>query len=96
MLTVSKLYVGRPGGNPRDTLINIFIHTYARAIFGVQNFEFQYLEGGVQKNEYFWGYGDFVDTFRVITKLNFIFRGHFYAFYYLFLRPKVQQNGGYF
>ena len=33
-----------------------------RSFFGVQNFEFQYCRG-FQKNEYFWGYEDFVDIF---------------------------------
>ena len=39
------------------------IFSYIRRLgpfFGVQNFEFQYFRG-FQKNEYFWGYEDFVD-----------------------------------
>ena len=32
------------------------------------------------ENEYFLGFEDFVDIFWVITKLDYIFRGHFYAF----------------
>ena len=39
---------------------------------GVQNYEFQYFFG-FQKNEYFLGYADFVNTFfGVITKLDYI------------------------
>ena len=48
-----------PGGE------GILIFSYIRRLgpfFGVQNFEFQYF-WGFQKNDYFWGYEDFVDIF---------------------------------
>ena len=35
---------------------------------------------GFQKNEYFWGYEDFVDIFWGSSQNWTIFRGHFYAF----------------
>ena len=41
---------------------------------------------GFQKNEYFWGYEDFVDIWGGGVSQNLtIFRGHFYAFYGVFL-----------
>ena len=58
---------------------DIFIHTYAMTIFGVQNFEIQYF-GGFQINEYFWGYEDFVDIVLGSSQNWTILRGHFYAF----------------
>ena len=50
-----------PGG---DTLIFSYIRRLG-SFFGVKNFEFHYFGGGggVQKNEYFLGYEDFVDIF---------------------------------
>ena len=66
---------------------DVFIHTQARVIFLVQNFEFQYFLG-FQKNEYFWGYEDFVDIFLGSSQNWTIFRGHFYAFYGLFFRSR--------
>ena len=43
--------------------------------FKILNFNFL---GGFQKTEYFWGYEDFVDTFGVITKLDYTM--HFRVF----------------
>ena len=45
--------------------------------------------GGFQKNVYFWGYKDFCGYFwRTSQNLTTcLFRGHFYAFKGLFLRP---------
>ena len=63
---------------------------------GVQNLEFQYLGGGggVQKNEYCFGYEDFVDIFWVITKKDW-FYGLFLCILGSFLKVKVQ-NGDIF
>ena len=36
--------------------------------------------GGIQKNESFFGYEDFVDTFGGLAQNWTKFRGHFYAF----------------
>ena len=41
---------------------NIFIHTWARTILGFKILNFNTFKG-FQKNEYFLGYGDFVDIF---------------------------------
>ena len=63
---------------------DIFIQTYARVIFWVQNFESHYL-WGFQKNEYSWGvkvlwiFFFFGGGGGVIEKLDF-FSGHFYVF----------------
>ena len=56
-------------------------HTYVGSghFLGVKNFEFQYF-WGFQKNEYFFGYEDFVDIFLGLPQNWTIFRGHFYAF----------------
>ena len=49
-----------------------YFHTYVGSGFlGGQNFEVHYLFG-FQKNQYFWGYEDFVDIFGVITKFDYI------------------------
>ena len=54
---------GPGGGGGGDTeIFSYFIHTSARVIFCVQNFEFQYFLGFSEK-EYFWGHEDFVDIF---------------------------------
>ena len=45
--------------------------------FKILNFN---IFGGFQKNEYFWGYEDFVDIFGGSSQNWTIFRGHFYAF----------------
>ena len=71
-----KIHVKSPRG--RGTLIFSYIHRLG-SFFGVQNFEFQYL-WGFQKNEYFLGYEDFVDTFWGSSQNWTILRGHFYAF----------------
>ena len=49
----------RPKGGG-GTLIFSYISRLG-SFFGAQNFEFQFL-GGFQKNEYFFGYEDFVDN----------------------------------
>ena len=59
--------------------------------FKILNFN---IFGGFQKNEYFWGYEDFVDIFWVITKLDYI-KGPFQCIFGSFLKVKVQ-NGRYF
>ena len=47
---------------------------------------------GFQRNEYFWGYEDFVDIFwGVITNWTKL-RGHFYVLYGLF-KVNVQKGG---
>ena len=46
------------------------------AFLGVQNFEFQ-LFLCFQKNEYFWGYEDFVDIFWGHHKIGLYLGGHF-------------------
>ena len=48
--------------------------------------------GGVKKNEYFGGYEDFVDIFLGSPQNWTIFRGHFYAFYGLFLRSRYRMG----
>ena len=59
---------------------DIFIHTWARAIFGgfkILNFN---IFGDFQKNEYSFRYEDFVDVFFGSSQNWSIFRGNFYAF----------------
>ena len=54
--------------------------------FKILNFN---IFGGFQFNEYFWGYEDFVDIFFFgwgSSQNRTIFRGHFSAFWGLFLR----------
>ena len=58
------------------------IFSYIRKLgpfFGVQNFEFRYFLG-FQKNNFFWGYENFVDIFWGSSHNWTIFRGHFYIF----------------
>ena len=45
--------------------------------------------GDFQKNEYFWGYDDFVDIFGVITKLAYI-KGSFLCILGSFLRKRFR------
>ena len=40
----------------------------------------------------FWGYEDFVDIFFGSSQNWTIFRGHFYAFYSLFLRSRYRMR----
>ena len=47
---------------------------------------------GFQKNEYFWGYEDFVDIFWESLQNWTIFRSHFYVFWGLFLRPRYRMG----
>ena len=69
--------VRHPDSNPGGVL-PIFSHIPRRKLFfGVQNFEFYFL--GFQKNEYSFGYEDFVDIFGGYHKIG-LYRGHFYAF----------------
>ena len=56
---------------------------------GVQNFEFQYF-WGFQKNKIFLGHEDFLDIYWVSSQNWTIFRGHFYAFYGLFLSSRYR------
>ena len=61
----------------------IFSHIRRLGPFwGVQNLE---LGGGVRKNEYFWGYEDFVDILVGSSQNRTGFRGHVCAFLVLFL-----------
>ena len=50
-----------------------FFYTYVGSgyFLGAQNFEFHFL-GVFRKNEYFWGYEDFVDILGVTTKWAYI------------------------
>ena len=59
--------IPRGGGGGGGTLIFLYIGRIG-LFWVVQNFEFQYFSG-FQKNEYFRGYGEFVDIF---TKLDYI------------------------
>ena len=59
------------------------------SFFGVQNFEFQYF-WGFQKNKIFLGHEDFLDIFGGSSQNWTIFRGHFCAFYGLFLRSRYR------
>ena len=64
------------------------IFSYIRRLgpfFGGQNFEFQYFLG-FQKNEYFFGYENFVDIFLGSSQDWASFRGYYYVFLGLFLR----------
>ena len=63
------------------TLIFSFISDH---LLGVQNFEFQYLGGGGQQNEYFWGYDEIVDTFGG-HKMDYLGGGSFLYTLGLFL-----------
>ena len=47
---------------------------------------------GFQKNEYTFGYEDFVDIFWGSSQNWAIIRGHFYAFYGLFLRSRYRMG----
>ena len=60
--------MGWGGGTLIFSYIRRFWLFYSRG--GGQNFEFRYF-GGFQKNEYSFGYEDFVDVFGVITKLGY-------------------------
>ena len=58
-----------------------YFHAYVGLghFWGLINLNFN-IFGGFQKNEYFWGYEDFVDIFWESLQNWTIFRGHFYAF----------------
>ena len=76
---------------------DVFIHTYARDIFWGSNFcisiNFFFFGGGggegavSEKFIFFWGVKIWGYFLGVITYWT-IFRGHFYAFYGLFLRSR--------
>ena len=51
--------------------------------FKILNFN---IFGGFQKNEYFWGYENFVDIFLGSSQYWTSFRGYFYVFQGLFLK----------
>ena len=54
-----------------DTLIFSYIRRLGFFCGGFKILNFN-IFGGFQKNEYFWGYEDFVEIFWVITKLDYI------------------------
>ena len=64
MIDMSKAYVDpEKTGDPAprvDTVIFPYIRRL-RPFLGVQNFEFHYLGGGLEKNKYCFGYKYFVD-----------------------------------
>ena len=69
-------YTLMPPRAQRGTLIISYIHRLG-SFLGVQNFElhlfiifffFFFGGGGGQKNEYFWGYEDFVDIFGGLSQ----------------------------
>ena len=66
------------GGGGGGTLILSYIRRLG-SFFWVQNFEFLYFWFFFQKNEYFWGYEDFVDIYGSSQNWS-ISRGYFYAF----------------
>ena len=76
-------------GGGGDTLIFAYTHRHG-SFFGVQNFEFQYFLG-FQKNEYFWGMKILGSSQNWI-----IFRGHFYAFWGIFLRSRYRMRDIFF
>ena len=78
MTQTSKYFSPRGGGGGGGTLVFSYIRRLG-SFFGVQKFEFKYFLG-FQKNEFFWGYGDFVDIFWGSSQNWTIFRGHIYAF----------------
>ena len=57
--------------------------------FKVLNFN---ILGGFQKNEYVLGFENFVDIFWGSSQNWTKFRGHFYAFYGLFLWPRYRMG----
>ena len=61
-----------------DTLIFSYILRFG-SVFGFKILNFN-IFGGFQKNTYFWGYEDFVDSFLGSSQNWTILRGHFYAF----------------
>ena len=72
---VQSIPLGGGGGGYSD----IFIHVGSGHFFWFKILSFN-IFGGFQKNEYFWGYEDFVDIFWGSSQNWTIFRGHFYAF----------------
>ena len=60
--------------------------------FGVQNFKFQYFGFFFFRKINIWGYEDFGDIFLGSSQNWTIFRGHFYAFYGLFLSGGYSSN----
>ena len=78
--------------NPRGkgTLILSYIHRLG-LFFWVQNFEFQYFLG-FQKNDYCFGYEDFVDIFLGSSQNWTIIKGSFLCILGSHLKVKVQ-NG---
>ena len=97
-LKLRKILSGVPSCFPLGVLW--YFHTYVGSghFWGVQNIKFQYF-GGFQKKEYSLGYEDFVDFFfwggggGGGSSQNWtIFRGHFCAFYGLFLRSMYRMG----
>ena len=66
---------------PRGGGILVIFFTYVGSgyFLGLKILNFDSF-GGFQKNEYFWGYEDFVDIVLESPQNWPIFRGHFYAF----------------
>ena len=70
-----------------------YFHAYVGSdyFFGFKILSFNIFLG-FQKNKYFFGYEDFVDIFLGSSQNWTIFRGHFYAFYGLFLRSRYRMG----
>ena len=66
------------GGGGGGTLIFSYIHRI-RSFLGFKILNLT-IFGVFQKNEYFWGYEDFVDIFWGSSQNRTIFRSHFYVF----------------
>ena len=78
VIVAYKQHKRRPACAPGGTLIFSYIHRLGSLLgFKILNF---IIFGGFQKNEYFWGYEDFVDIFGGSSQNWTKFRGHFYAF----------------
>ena len=67
------------GGGGGGILCNFYTCVGSSYFFGFKILNFN-IFGVFQKNKYFLGYEDFVDTFLGSPQNWPIFRGHFYAF----------------
>ena len=57
---------------PQEGCSDIFIHTYARVIFWVQNFEFQYFFGFSEKLIFYWVWGPHkIGLYLVVISMHF-------------------------
>ena len=79
---------GRGGGR---TLIFLDIRRLGSFFSGFKILNFN-IFGVFRKNKYFLGYEDFVDIFGGSSQNWTIFRGHFYAFYGVFLRSRYRMG----